>query len=76
LRDFKWSRLLTPGSLELGELTYERGEAGFRILTVEPCSMSSPERIFQGKIKEASTRVGLEAYAPYNFPVGGARLVF
>jgi hypothetical protein len=76
LRDFEWSPLFTPGSLELGELAYEGGEAGFMILAIEPCSMPSPERIFQGKIKEISKRASLEAYTPYNFPVGGARLVF
>jgi hypothetical protein len=75
LSDFQWSRLFTPGSMELGELAYEGREAGFVILTVEPCSMPSPERIFQGKIKETSTRAGLKSYAPYNFSVGGARLI-
>jgi hypothetical protein len=46
------------------------------VLIIEPCSMSSPERIFQGKIKETSTRAGMEAYAPSNFSVGNTRLVF
>jgi hypothetical protein len=76
LRDFEWSRLFTLGSLELGELAYEGWEDGFVILTVEPCSMPSLERIFHEKIKETSTRAGLEAYTPYNFLVGGVRLVF
>jgi hypothetical protein len=76
LRDFKWSRLFTPGSLELGELAYEGGEAGFVTLIVEPCFMPSPEIIFQGRIKETSMRAGLEAYTPYNFLVGGPQLVF
>jgi hypothetical protein len=75
LRDFEWSRLFTLGSLELEELAYEGGEAGFVILAVELCSMPSSERIFHGKIKETNMRAGLEAYAPYNFSVGGARLV-
>jgi hypothetical protein len=76
LRDFDWSRLFTSGSLELEELADEGGEARFVILAVQPCSMPSPERIFQGKIKDTSTRAVLEACAPYNFPVGSARLVF
>jgi hypothetical protein len=36
LRNFEWSRLFTPGSLELGDLPYEGREAGFMILIVEP----------------------------------------
>jgi hypothetical protein len=59
LRSFEWSRFFTPSSLELGELAYEGGEAGFVVLTVEPCSMPSPKRIFQRKIKKTSTRVSL-----------------
>jgi hypothetical protein len=62
--------------LELREFTYEGGEAGFRILVVEPCSLPSPERMFQWEIKETSTRAGLRAYASYNFMVGIARLLF
>jgi hypothetical protein len=76
LRNFEWSRLFTLGSLELRELAYKEREARFVILTIEPCSMPSPERIFQGKIKETSTRAGLEAYAPYDFLIGDAQLVF
>jgi hypothetical protein len=76
LRDFEWNRLFTPGSLELRELAYEGREAGFVTLTVDPCSIPSPEIIFQGRIKETSTRAGLEAYAPYNIPVGSPQLVF
>jgi hypothetical protein len=73
LRDFEWSRIFTPCSLELEKLAYEGREDGFMVLAVEPCSMPSPERISQGKIKETNTRVGQEAYAPYNFPVGGTQ---
>jgi hypothetical protein len=59
LRNFKRSRLFTLGSLELGKLAYEGREAGFMVLIVEPCSMPSAKRIFQGEIKETSTRAGL-----------------
>jgi hypothetical protein len=38
--------------------------------------MPSSKRDLQRKIKEASTRVSLEAYTPHNLPIGGARLVF
>jgi hypothetical protein len=46
LRSFDQSRLPIPSSLELGELSCEGREAGFMVLTVEPCSVPSPERIF------------------------------
>jgi hypothetical protein len=75
LRIFEQSRLFTPSSLELKESAYDRGEVGFLVLTVEPCSVPSPERIFQGKFKKTSTRVSLQANAEYDFSVCGARLV-
>jgi hypothetical protein len=50
LRSFERSRLFTPGSLELRESSYEGGEAGFIVLTVESCFVPSPEGFFQGKI--------------------------
>jgi hypothetical protein len=75
LRSFEQSRLFTPISLELEKLAYEGREVGFVVLIVEPCSMPSPEGILQGEIKKISTRVGLLAYASYNFSVGCARLV-
>jgi hypothetical protein len=59
LRSFERSRRFTPSFLELRESAYEGGEAGFMVLAVEPCSMPSPERIFQGKIKKTSTRASL-----------------
>jgi hypothetical protein len=59
LRSFEWSRLFNPGSLELEESAYEGGEARFMVPTVEPCSVPSPERIFERKIKKTSTRVSL-----------------
>jgi hypothetical protein len=59
LRSFEWSRLLTPCSLDHAESAYKGGEDGFVVLTVEPCSVPSLERIFEGKIKKTSTRVSL-----------------
>jgi hypothetical protein len=59
LRSFEWSRLFTPSPLELGESSHEGGEARFMVLTVEPCSMPSLERILQGKVEETSTRLSL-----------------
>jgi hypothetical protein len=44
LGSFEWSRLFTPGSLELEELGYEGEEAGFVVLTVEPCSGATDGR--------------------------------
>jgi hypothetical protein len=35
LGSFEWSRLFTPGSLELGELACEGGEARFVVLAVD-----------------------------------------
>jgi hypothetical protein len=75
LRGFKGSRLLTPSSLEPGELAYKGGEAGLMGLTIEPGSMPSSKRAFQRKIKEAGLRESLKANAPDNLSVGGARLV-
>jgi hypothetical protein len=76
LRSFGRSRLFTLGSLELGELAYEGGAAGFMVLLVEPYFVPSPERIFQRKIMKTSTRVSLQANATYDFLVCNARLVF
>jgi hypothetical protein len=45
--------------LELEESAYKGREAGFMVPIVEPCSMPSAKRIFQGEIKETSARVGL-----------------
>jgi hypothetical protein len=52
LRSFEWSTLFTPGSLELRELVFEARKAGFMILTIEPCSMPSLERIFKGRSRK------------------------
>jgi hypothetical protein len=75
LRGFKQSWLFILGPSEFRESTDKGGKAGFVVLVVEPCSMPSSERRFQRKIEKTSRRASLEAYTPYNFPVGGARLV-
>jgi hypothetical protein len=59
LWSFEWSGLFTPRPLELRESSHERGEARFMVLTVEPYSVPSLERILQGKVEEASTRLSL-----------------
>jgi hypothetical protein len=59
LRSFEWSRLFTPGSMELGDSAYVGGEAGFMVLIVEPCPMPSSEGIFQRKIQKSGTRACL-----------------
>jgi hypothetical protein len=46
LGELEWSRLFTPSSLEPGELSYEWREAGFMVLTIEPCSVPSLEISF------------------------------
>jgi hypothetical protein len=50
LMSFERSRLFTLSSLELGELAYVGGEAGFVVLIVEPHPLPSLEQIFQRKI--------------------------
>jgi hypothetical protein len=54
LRSFEWSGLFTPSPLEIGKSSHEGGEARFMVLTVEPCSVPSLERILQGKVEETS----------------------
>jgi hypothetical protein len=56
----KWSWLFGPSVGKHKELAHKRREAGIMILAIEPCLVPSPKRSFQGKINEASTRVGLE----------------
>jgi hypothetical protein len=75
LSGFKWSQLFTPGPLEFKKSDDEGVEEGFVVLAIEPCTVPSLERRFHRKIEKTSTRVSLEAYASYNFPVRGARLV-
>jgi hypothetical protein len=74
LRNFEWSRVFTPSSLELGESAYDGGEAGFVVLTVEPCSM--PGENFSREDQENQLEASLLAYATYDFLVCSARLVF
>jgi hypothetical protein len=61
--------------LELGEPAYERREARFMVLAIEPCPVPSPKRGFQGKIEEASIRESLKAYAPNDLSIGSTRLI-
>jgi hypothetical protein len=76
LREFQWGRLFTQCPLELGESSYERREAGFMVLTVEPCSVLSTKGRLHGEFKEAGTRAGLKIHTPNNLAVSGARLIF
>jgi hypothetical protein len=61
--------------LEFEKSTDEGWEVRFMVLAIEPCTVPSPKRRFQRKIKKTSMRSSLEAYAPYDFFVGGAQLV-
>jgi hypothetical protein len=76
LGELEWSQLFTPSSLELRKPAYKWREAGFMVLTIEPCSVPPPERSFQREVEEASVRVGLKTYSPNNLPVSGTQLVF
>jgi hypothetical protein len=76
LGELEWSQLFAPSSLKLGEPAYKWREAGFVVLSIEPCSMPSPERSFQRKVEEASARAGLKTYSSNNLPVSGTQLVF
>jgi hypothetical protein len=75
LGKLEWSRLFASSIVELEESAHEGREAGFMILTIEPCPVPSLKRGFQGRIEEASTRAGLETYTPNNLPVHGTRQV-
>jgi hypothetical protein len=75
LWELEWSRLFTPSSLELEESAYERREAGFVVLAIEPCLVPSLKRGFQGKVEESSARVSFKTYTPNILSVGGTRLV-
>jgi hypothetical protein len=76
LREFEWGGLLTPSSLELGESAYKEREIRFVVLTIKLGPMPSSERSLQRKVKEASTRVGLNTYTHDNLSVSSTRLVF
>jgi hypothetical protein len=75
LGKLEWRRLFTLNGVELVESAHKGREARFMILAIEPCHVPSPKRSFQGKVKEASTRVGLETYAHNNLLVGGTQMV-
>jgi hypothetical protein len=75
LGELEWSRLFAPSSLELEELAYEWREAGFVVLTIEPCPVPSLKRSFQRMVEEASARMTLKTYALNNLLVGSTRLI-
>jgi hypothetical protein len=75
LGKLEWSRLFTPCAIVLKEAAHEGREARLMILAIEPCLVPSLKRSFYGKIKEASTRAGLETYAPNNLSASSTRLV-
>jgi hypothetical protein len=75
LGELEWSQLFAPSSLELGELAYERREAGFMVLAIDPFLVPSQKRGFQGNVEEASARVSLKTYAPNDLLVGGTQLI-
>jgi hypothetical protein len=73
--EFKRNRFFTPRPLKVRELAYERREAEFMVLVVEPRPVPSPKGSLHRKVKEADTRAGLETHAPNNLAVSGTRLV-
>jgi hypothetical protein len=58
------------------ESAYERGEAGFVVLIVEPCHVPSLKGSFHWKVREAGMRVGLNTHPSDNLVVSSARLIF
>jgi hypothetical protein len=52
LRCFKKSQLLAPGLLEFGESADKRREAGFVVLTIEPCLVPSRREDFKGRSRK------------------------
>jgi hypothetical protein len=76
MREFKKSRFFTPQLLKFRESAYKGWEVGFMVLTVEPHPVPSPKGSLKRKVKEASTRVGLETHASDNLVVSDTRLVF
>jgi hypothetical protein len=52
LGKLEWSQLFTPSAVELGESAHEGREAGFMILTIEPCPMPSMKRVFKGRSRK------------------------
>jgi hypothetical protein len=73
--EFKRSRFFTPRPLKFRELAYERREAGFMVLALEPRPVPSLKGSLHRKVKEAGTREGLETHTPNNLAVSGTRLV-
>jgi hypothetical protein len=73
---FKRSRLFTPGPLKFRESTYKKREAGFVVLTVEPCPVPSPKVGLHRKVKEVDARAGLESHVPDNLLVSGFNWYF
>jgi hypothetical protein len=67
--------LFTPGPLKFRESAYERGEAGFMFLAIEPCPMPSPNRSFHWEVEKADVTAGLEVHTPDNLAVISARLI-
>jgi hypothetical protein len=74
--ELRRSRFFTPRPLKFWELAYKSREAGFIVLTVEPCPVPSQKGSLHMKVKEASARAGSETHAPDNLTVSGTRLVF
>jgi hypothetical protein len=73
---FKRSRFFTPCPLKFWEPAYERREAGFVVLTLEPRFVPSSKGSLHWKFKEAGTRAGLETHTIDNLAISGTRLVF
>jgi hypothetical protein len=74
--EFKRSRLFTPSPLKFRESPYERREARFVVLTVEPRPMPSLKGSLHREVKEAGVRAGLETHTSDNLAVSDARLIF
>jgi hypothetical protein len=74
--EFKRSRFFTPRPLKFRELAYERREAGFVVLTVEPCPMPSSKGSLHQDVNEASVKAGLETHSPDNLAFSDTRLIF
>jgi hypothetical protein len=74
--EFKRGRFFTPRPLKFREATYERREAGFMVLVVEPRPVPSLKGSLHGKVKEAGVKAGLETHALGNLAVSSTRLVF
>jgi hypothetical protein len=73
--EFKRSTFFNPRPLKFRESAYKRREAGFMVLAIEPRPMPSPKGSLHRKVKEASTRVGLETHTPNNLAVSSTLLV-